>query len=259
MILHSHRSAIVLLGLLALLACRKSDPPFRAAAPALAPVQSARVSTPTPTPRPAQRPLPNQPTETATPRVPATAMTSARHDHGPSWTPDRVRTFVLGIHLETREFLVELHKKRSPEVMLGNCYDSEGVPALAKKSDILVFLEKRITDPALPCYVATYFGCTVGDWIGSAGVAIHGGSDLEPFTRSRVSIVEQTPDRVVADILEAPMELVIDGVLDREQLGPGEEANINTDSRYTLSRNDAGVWRISDRKVTFDAWECRPR
>lgn len=255
MTLHNHRPALALLGLLSLLACRKSDPALPASGPARTPFQSARVSTPAP--RPAPPPPPKQPTDPAAPVLPAAATPSARHD--PPWTPDRVRTFVLGIHLATREFLGGLFKKREPSVMLGDCYDSEGVRSLAKKADILAFLEKRITDPALPCYVASYFGCTVGDWIGNAGVAVHGGSDLEPFTESRVTIVEQTPDRVVADILEAPMELVIDGVLDREQLGPGEEANINTISRYILSRDQAGVWRISDRQVTFELWECRPR
>jgi hypothetical protein len=30
-------------------------------------------------------------------------------------------------------------------------------------------------------------------------------------------------------------------------------------SRYTLSRDAADVWRISDRQVSFSEWECRAR
>ncbi len=229
---HPHLTS-ALVGLLSVVACRKSDPPLPASAPVSAPTQSARI--------------------------PAPAISVARQEHDPPWTPDRVRTFVLGIHLEVHDFLRELFKKREPAVMLGSCFDTEGVRSLAKKADVLAFLEKRVTGPTLPCYVATYFGCTLGEWIGNAGVALRGGSDFEPFTTSRVTIVEQTPDRVVADILEAQMELVIDGVLDREQLSEQELADMNNITRYVLSRDEAGVWRISDRQVTFELWECRPR
>ncbi len=175
-----------------------------------------------------------------------------------SWTPERVRAFVLEVHLSIEKVVDDLTKKRDRSKIIGECFDGEPAGALAKTGEVLPLLEKKITGTALPCYLASYFGCTVGAWIGRAGMAKIG-PGFVPFTRSRVTIVEQTPERVVADVIEADINVVIHGEIDRGQISEKTEATLKEKSRYTLTRGAAGVWRISDRQVSFDEWECRPR
>ena len=138
----------------------------------------------------------------------------------------------------------------------GSCHGYNIARAI-KKSAVLPqvrsFLSRKIVD----CYIATYLGCQVGQWIG-APMASAVGPDTQPFTLSKVTIVEQTPDRVVADVTEAPSEVVnSDGILFEQD---SERPVTNTSwvqdwSRYTIEREKDGVWRITDRKPSGD-WYC---
>ena len=215
----------LLAGLLCLQACRRDAPPPAASAP---------------------------PPAAPTPAAPPAAIPAA------PWTPERVRDFVLGVHLSIEKVIDELTRKRDRANIIGECYGGESAGALAKAADILPLLEKQITGPALPCYLASYFGCTIGEWIGRAGIA-KVGPGFVPFTRSRVTIVEQTPERVVADVIEADLNSVIDGEINRAEISEKIEASLKEKSRYTLSRDSSGTWRISDRRPSFEDWECRAR
>jgi hypothetical protein len=202
-----------------------------------------------------QRETTAAPTTTAPPAAAPTPAPAA--DKAP-WTPERVRAFVLDTHLAIEKVVDDLTKKRDRKNIIGECYDSEPAGALGKAADILPILQKRITGPALPCYLASYFGCTIGPWVGRAGIA-KVGPGFVPFSRSRVTIVEQTPDRVIADVIEADINAVIAGEINRDEISEKTEATLKEKSRYTLTRDPAGTWRISDRQVSFDDWECRPR
>jgi hypothetical protein len=221
----------LLVGLLCLQACRRDTPPPAATAPPPAAPSS-----------PAAPPA-------AIPAPPAAAV---------PWTPERVRELVLGVHLSIEKVVDDLTRKRDRAKILGECYGGESAGALAKTADVLPLLEQQITGPALPCYLASYFGCTIGEWIGRAGIA-KVGPGFVPFTRSRVTIVEQTPERVVADVIEADINAVIDGEINRAEISEKIEATLKEKSRYTLTRDPGGTWRISDRQPSFNDWECRPR
>jgi hypothetical protein len=205
------------------------------------------------------------------------------------WTPDRVREFVLKAHLDIEKFSGELLLPRvtgkERQETMGTCFGDQPAFALAKTTVVLPRLRQYVTGRALQCYLSTYFGCTIGQWVASAGIALEGAPAMVPFTRSKVTILEQRLDRVVADVVEADRDDVnTHGVLRRpepELFDPNEpnrkyskeelraiqasrdysEAEIaeyTEKSRYTLSRDAAGVWRISDRRPTWQ-WECRPR
>jgi hypothetical protein len=181
------------------------------------------------------------------------------------WTPERVRSLVL--HAESEmEALQELNYpvgwSYNSGPVVGTCYGSP-VEGLNKASIIMPRVRGVVTGKALPCYVATYLGCTVNGWIGFTERASHG-PGYKPFTRSKVTIVEQSPERVVADIVEASSEEVLHGVIGEwddaiskyiehtdAELVPYKQV-----SRYTITRGADGVWRISDRKPPFE-WECR--
>src|SRR4051812_32590079 len=99
---------------------------------------------------------------------------SARPDGGPAkpnvvapWTPERVRTFIVNIERRFDQIWEASHpdnywEKKLPTV--GACY---GKPArgLLKVSRVMPQVEAMITGKALPCYVATYLGCTLDGWL----------------------------------------------------------------------------------------------
>jgi len=205
------------------------------------------------------------------------------------WTPDRVRAFVLKAHTDTqdlrRELLLPRFMRNEPVRDMGTCFGDNAAVALAKTSVIVPRLREYLTGLALQCYLSTYFGCTIGDWVAYAGMAAEGAPDMVPFTRSKVTILEETRDRVVADVIEADaLDVTLNGILrlpEPELVDPNEPdrkysaeerraieasrdvseaqmAEYKQKSRYTLSRDSAGVWRISDRQPTWQ-WECRPR
>jgi hypothetical protein len=189
----------------------------------------------------------------------------------PRWTPETVRNFVLKVErelgaMQRRLFTVAKLDERKPRV--GVCYGDQA-EAWTKAAEVLPTVRKYVGQPALTCYVATYFGCVIGDSIARAGMALAGAPDMKPFTRSKVTIVEQTQDRVVADVVEADnIEVDSEGVLRRNEddateggsreYTDEELATFKHGSRYTITRGTDGSWRVSDRKPTWQ-WECRPR
>jgi hypothetical protein len=173
----------------------------------------------------------------------------------PAWTPDRIRQFVV----ETDRLLLakrgEVMKKHLGDQAMGQCYGEPAYP-MGKASDILPVLESRLTDKALRCYLASYFGCRLGDSIASAGVSLNV-PIAAPFQEARAAILEQNADRVVAEVGEAEFNMVPGGKLDPTQADGKSELIYK--SRYTLVRDAKGVWRISDRVPSFKEWECRER
>jgi hypothetical protein len=137
----------------------------------------------------------------------------------------------------------------------GECYGDSAFP-IGLATEIVPVLETRLTGQALRCYVASYFGCRMGDWIASAGVSRDGGPRALSFNESRTTILEQTPDRIVAQMSEAPSDMVLQGKVIKDADGKTEHKH---SSRYTLTRDAKGVWRISDRIPSFKEWECREK
>ena len=109
-----------------------------------------------------------------------------------------------------------------------------------KASEILPVLESRLTDKALRCYLASYFGCRLGDSIASAGVSLNV-PIAAPFQEARTAILEQNADRVVAEVGEAEFNMVPGGKLDPTQADGKSELIYK--SRYTLVRDARGVSR----------------
>ncbi len=181
-----------------------------------------------------------------------------------AWTPELIRATV--IHIEAA--MEELQALEAPPVrhgkpipIAGTCH-GEPLTSVIERSFAMSRARDLLSGKALSCYVANYLGCPVGPWIGKSASSYYT-PEMKAFTRSKVTIVEQTEDRVVADVVEADTEQIYNDVL-----GEWDDANskyvefpdevlarYTNVSRYTLTR--AGyVWRISDRKSPFK-WECR--
>jgi hypothetical protein len=147
-------------------------------------------------------------------------------------------------------------KKHQGDHAAGECYGEAAYP-MGKAAEIVPPLETRLTGQALRCYLATFFGCRLGDSIASAGVSLN-----EPmavaFYEARTTILEQTPNRIVAEVGDAECNRgQTDGTLDPAQADGKSEHEHK--SRYTLTRDAKGVWRISDRIPSFKEWECREK
>jgi hypothetical protein len=117
-------------------------------------------------------------------------------------------------------------------------------------------LETRFTGQALRGYLATFLGCRLGDSIASAGLSINPPVALT-FQEAKAAIIEQTPDRVVAEVGEAEFNMIKKGKLDPDEADG--KAEFLHKSRYTLTRDANDVWRISDRVPSFKEWECREK
>jgi hypothetical protein len=95
----------------------------------------------------------------------------------------------------------------------GECYGDSAFP-VGLATEIVPVLETRLTGQALRCYLASYFGCRLGDSIASAGVS-RAGIPAASFLEAKTAILEQTPDRIVAEVGEAEFNMVnTDGHLD---------------------------------------------
>jgi hypothetical protein len=181
------------------------------------------------------------------------------------WSPDRVRDLVLRVQremdlLEAQEYRTA-EKGRHPAAM---CHGQQAA-IFIDKAQVIRRVRPLLAEPALSCYVTTILGCDLGSVIG-VDVPVDGRSPSEykPFTLSNVTIIEQTTDRVVADVQELGFEEVDNGVAgtwtDEEprRFTAKELAKSGRTSRYTISKGADGVWRISDRKPPFQ-WECKSR
>jgi hypothetical protein len=176
----------------------------------------------------------------------------------PTWTPARLRTFVLETTALADRAVKQAYEHFDESQIAGECWGGPA-PRLVKAGAVVPLLAERLEGRALRCYLASYFGCRIGDWLARAGVAQFGPGGV-PFNRSKVAIVQQTPDRLVADIVEAEAtEVLSNGELDKDKVGEknGDDADSKFKSRYTLSRGADGKWRISDRVPSFESWECR--
>lgn len=192
------------------------------------------------------------------------------------WRPDEVRSFLLGaeaaIRRQTAELLKAKRVRKESARSMGTCFGESPVYWFASRGAVNAILNPHVSGAAFQCYVSSYFGCTLGDQVAQVGVSFVGPARV-PFHRSKVTILEQTRDRVVADVVEADAEVVDDdGVLykqEPDELEPGEVfspeyteselATLTDKSRYTITRSTDGVWRISDRRPNWKWWECRVR
>ena len=173
------------------------------------------------------------------------------------WTPDRVRAFVLRAEGEMLHLAVEQLKARPS--FKGTCHGFD-VYVAVKKSVAMPRIQAMVTGKVLSCYVASYLGCSQGDSIARSNHLI---MIRRPFTRAKVTIIEQTADRVVADVTEASTDdlafliaQVVEGDSDESRpYTEAEVAAVKDSSRYTITRGSDGVWRISDRKPSFK-WIC---
>jgi len=173
------------------------------------------------------------------------------------WTPDRVRAFVL--HVEGGMLHLAVEQLKAHRRFQGTCQGS-AVHGGNEKSVAMPRIQAMVTGKALSCYVASYLGCSDGDWIvGSTHLV----NIRRPFTRAKVTIIEQTADRVVADVAEVSTDdlafltaQVVEGDSDESRpYTDAEVAAVKDASRYTITRGSDGVWRISDRVPSFK-WIC---
>lgn len=178
-----------------------------------------------------------------------------------SWTPERVRDFVLKVEREMDKLAQSAGGDEYPP-LAGSCWGMRPHFAI-KKSVAFPRIRALIEPEAGRCYWLTYLGCSVGDWI-ERPLGNFLGPLRKPFKRSKVTIIEQTADRVVADVTEISFEdYSADGdaesYLGEDHVVPytqAEVAALKDSSRYTITRGQDGVWRISDRKPSFP-WVCK--
>jgi hypothetical protein len=177
-----------------------------------------------------------------------------------AWTTARVLTFVLETHAMVDREVRKAYKSFDGRRTLGQCY-GEPAKGLVKAAAVQPRLETRIQGKALQCYVASYFGCRLGDWLAVAGVALRGPSHL-PHARSEARLIEQTPNQVIAEVTEVSSDILKAGVVDPTRIPAGQTIeNFSVETRYTLafSRDGKGkgAWRIADRVPAAGDWECR--
>ncbi len=160
------------------------------------------------------------------------------------WTPERVRTFVVKVEREMGNLALARTESRHPPLSKTCCGGSPEARIKTSVARLRGYLEGK----AAACYSATYLSGQE--------------PDFKPFNRSKVTIVEQTADRVVADVTEVWFEQYFDGeakwYTGEDHVKPFTEADIaavKDSSRYTITRGKDGVWRISDRKPSFP-WAC---
>jgi len=178
-----------------------------------------------------------------------------------TWTPDRVRAFVLKVEREMDD-LANLEGGASPPRLNGSCWGMSPDLGL-KKSVVLPRVLAYLDGPVAACYVRTYLGCDhFAGWI-ARPLGNFLGPLRKPFKRSKVTIIEQTAIRVVADVTEISFEDDFNGdakiYQGEDHVVPyteAESAAVKDSSRYTITLYKDGIWRISDRKPSFP-WVCK--
>jgi hypothetical protein len=163
---------------------------------------------------------------------------------------------VIQAHTQIRRNSNKLTTKISGNEPVGMCY---GEPAALKSvalADVRRSLSRFTTGRAQQCYLASYYGCTIGDRVARAGLA-KSGPAFAPHADSKVTLIEQSANRAVADVSEVDARLVDPNGYMHSWLVPDANPAKKT-SRYTLKRDATGHWRIADREPNFE-WECRVR
>lgn len=164
---------------------------------------------------------------------------------------------VIQAHVQLRYQRERITNKVAHDQVIGKCFGDKPAAKSVEASEVQREIAEYATGPAAQCYRASYFGCTIGNWIARAGLA-RSGPAFGPSVESKVVIIEQTPNRVVADVLEQDDRLIdLDGYLDKDNSSVPKPAFVPK-SRYTVTRGADGRWRIYDRKPNFE-WECRAR
>lgn len=164
---------------------------------------------------------------------------------------------VIQAHVQLRDYRDRIMTKAAHDQVIGTCFGDRPATKSVKVSEVQREVAQYATGPAAQCYRASYFGCTIADWIARAGLA-QSGPAFGPSSESKIVIVEQTRNRVVADVFEQDDRLIDpDGRIDKDMAGVPPPA-FTPKSRYTITRGADGHWRIFDRKPNF-AWECRVR
>ena len=172
----------------------------------------------------------------------------------PALTADQVRTLVYENHRLLDAEAKRLFPGLGSKNVVGRCHDSDAIE-LAPKGEILPALEARVGGKALPCYIRYYFGCVVGDVVAAVASDAPFGPNLVPYRDSKVTVIEATPTRVVADVQELIADAESGGKPFLDNIGVNEDP-FRT-SRYVLERSDDGRWRITDRvPPEEDAWRC---
>ena len=188
----------------------------------------------------------------------ACAAKTSRAAAGKPLTAAAVRSLLFELHRSIfvlqRKGHSDAYRAMAETAAGGTCYGGPAKPFM-KAADVLPTLQARVTGKALPCFVASYFGCRLGDWLAEAGPAAEGLA-YSTYDKSKVTIVEQAPNRVVADVVESDSGDLTDGKIDYGRVGGFGSENLVT-TRYELTRDPQGKWLVSDRKVTFKEWECR--
>jgi hypothetical protein len=173
-----------------------------------------------------------------------------------AWTPERVLSFVLETHALVDREVRKAYKSFDGRRALGQCY-GEPAKGLVKAAAVRPVLESRIEGKALQCYVASYFGCRLGDWLAVAGVALRGPSHL-PHAGSAARLIEQTTTQVTAEVTEVSSDILKAGVVDPTRIPAGKTvADFSVQTQYTIARASKGAWKIADRVPAAGDWECR--
>ena len=114
---------------------------------------------------------------------------------------DRLRAVVVEAHIGLRRHRSTISRTVSHDHVMGTCFADQPAAKSVSLTDARWSVDRFVTGPARQCYLASYFGCTIGDWVARAGLA-RSGPAFGPHYRSNVVIVEQTPNRVIADVSE---------------------------------------------------------
>jgi hypothetical protein len=165
------------------------------------------------------------------------------------WTEDTLRTRLVQAQLDILQ-LHHLKKQPAPagQLVLGLCGD---FPATAGPSAAEVdrLAGRDLAGAALECLVKEYWGCRLGDRIGF--------DDMQPdeqelvvHTRSKVQILEQTADHVVAAADMVPWSCVSPALEKDDQECHDPPYMVP----YELDRGADGIWRI----VTRGSCKLRP-
>ena len=123
-------------------------------------------------------------------------------------------------------------------------------------SEIVPVLETRLTGQALRCYLASYFGCRMGDTIASAGVSLDVHAAVLSTKRGHDPRADDRP-RGGRGGRGGVQHGATGGKINPKQADGKIEHKHK--SRYTLTRDPKGVWRIADRIPRFKEWECREK
>ena len=162
-----------------------------------------------------------------------------------AWTEARLRDRLLLAQREVMPLITSLEAQPAAPGMdlVGFCGAS---PARSGPSAAALDASagRHLADAALGCFLQAYWGCRIGDRIGDVqGMREERGERLL-HAGARIQILEQSADRVVADVdmLEERCVDEATGEITRE---PGCDEEPPAAIRHELRKGADGVWRIA--------------